>query len=391
MKRAVQSLFLLAALAFFAPARPAAAGDASAAPLPSRILIEFFYEPGCKECDQVRADVLPALEAAYADRYDLQQLDLGIPAHYARLAAYFDRFGNVPNAPVYMVLDRRLMLAGYPAIASGLFGAMEERLAAGPDAADAEDAAAGAAPAVSFAERVRRFTLAGVVLAGMVDGINPCAISTLVFFISLLAVAKVRGRTLLVAGAVFCAACFLTYFAIGFGMLRALHLFSGFHAVRETVNWIMIALLLAFAFFSFRDAWRYKASRDPSDVTLQLPDSIKNRIHRVMREELKTRNIAGAALVIGIVVTVLEAVCTGQVYVPTLVYVVKSGEGAGRGLLYLLVYNFMFVLPLLVVFALTYAGLEFRKLMAWSVRNVVISKIALGVFFLGMAALILVL
>lgn len=381
----------LVAAAALAAAWPAA-GAGDPAPVPEQgAPIEFYYEPGCRECEEVRANILPALEAAYAGRYDLEQLDLGVASNYVRLAAHFDRLGRSENAHVFMVVGSSRMLAGYEAIEAGLFTALEETLAAPAAPPEESDARAPPPSPLSMAERARRFTPAGVVVAGLVDGINPCAISTLVFFISMLAVAKVRGRTLAVAGAVFCAASFATYFAIGFGLLRALHLFSGFTLVREAINWAMVAVLAAFSFLSFRDARRYAASGNPSDVTLQLPGGIKARIHRVMREELRGRRIAGAAFLIGVAVTVLESVCTGQVYVPTLVYVVKTGESVLRGSLYLLLYNAAFIVPLVAVFALTCFGLEFRKLMAWSVRNVVVSKILLGFFFLAMAALILVL
>jgi hypothetical protein len=96
-------------------------------------------------------------------------------------------------------------------------------------------------------------------------------------------------------------------------------------------------------------------------------------------------------LVIGAAVTVMESICTGQVYVPTLVLVIKSGRSAATAVAYLLLYNVMFILPLVVVFDLTFFGLRTGTLLDWSKRNVVVSKILLGVFFLVMAALVAVL
>jgi hypothetical protein len=45
-------------------------------------------------------------------------------------------------------------------------------------------------------------------------------------------------------------------------------------------------------------------------------------------------------------------------------------------------------MPLMIVFGLTWAGLRFAQLMHWSIRNVMISKILLGLLFVGMAALL---
>ncbi len=86
----------------------------------------------------------------------------------------------------------------------------------------------------------------------------------------------------------------------------------------------------------------------------------------------------------------LESVCTGQVYVPTLILMVKA-TGSGMALMLLLLYNAMFILPLVVVFAATYRGLNTQTLVEWSRRNVVTSKVLLGAFFAAMGVLIWVL
>jgi len=84
-------------------------------------------------------------------------------------------------------------------------------------------------------------------------------------------------------------------------------------------------------------------------------------------------------------------VCTGQVYVPTLVLILRKGGSTGPALGYLLLYNGVFIVPLVTAFVLTYQGLKTQRLLEWSRRNVVISKVALGCFFLAMAALLLLL
>ena len=175
--------------------------------------------------------------------------------------------------------------------------------------------------------------------AGLVDGVNPCAISTLVFFMSLLAMAKVRGRGLLAMGLAFCLASFVTYLAIGFGLLRGLHMLRGFPLVQDGLRVAMLGLLLVLAFLSFRDAWRFARSGRPSDVTLQLPDRIKTRMHASMKRGLGFGSLALGGLVIGSLVTAIESVCTGQVYVPTLVLVARTGGPAGKAWGCLLLYN----------------------------------------------------
>ncbi len=391
--------FALLLLALFFSSPTPALGDESLDSGPDHgteqpVIIDYYFEQGCEDCRRVNEIVLPALQAGYSGFYELNRLDLGIETNYLRLVSMLDRLGSGRNEHVFISLDNAILLEGYPEIAARLLGAMSERLSIIEDAQEHQQQwPQGTAEQARelIAARASAFTLAGVIAAGLIDGINPCAMSTLVFFISLLSVSRIRGRLLLIAGAAFCVACFLTYFAIGFGLLRALQLFWLFPLIQTALNLLMVLALLVLAAFSFRDAARYQASRDPADIALQIPDAWKRRVHALMRDRMRSGHIALAGFSIGTAVTVVESVCTGQVYVPTLVFIVKSGADTWRGILYLLLYNFLFVLPLVIIFIVTYQGLKFHELLDWSRRNVVGSKILLGVFFLMMAGIILVL
>ena len=57
-----------------------------------------------------------------------------------------------------------------------------------------------------------------------------------------------------------------------------------------------------------------------------------------------------------------------------------------RGLDWLLLYNAMFILPLSIVFLLSYVGTQTEALVRLSRRNVVVSKALLGIWFLALAA-----
>ncbi|MCF7837949.1 MAG: hypothetical protein K9N49_04895, partial [Candidatus Marinimicrobia bacterium] len=116
---------------------------------------------------------------------------------------------------------------------------------------------------------------------------------------------------------------------------------------------------------------------------------LKKKMHRLMRHELRATSLALGSLAIGAGVTVIESVCTGQVYVPTLVLILQGGRDWGRAAALLVLYNLMFVLPLILIFWLTYRGLEMPALLAWSRRHVVPGKLLLAAFFLALAALLL--
>jgi hypothetical protein len=148
----------------------------------------------------------------------------------------------------------------------------------------------------------------------------------------------------------------------------------------------MIIVLLIFAIISFRDAFVFIKSGGKADkVALQLPRNVKLLIHRFMRQGLKFKYLFTGAFFIGVVVTLLESVCTGQVYVPTLVLLSNEAGIFSKWFSYLLLYNLMFILPLIGVFALMFSGISIFKAVKLTKANLIIGKITLGLFFLTLA------
>ena len=110
----------------------------------------------------------------------------------------------------------------------------------------------------------------------------------------------------------------------------------------------------------------------------------------VKRVEFRRKNLIVGGLVAGILVTIFESVCTGQIYLPVLIMVARTNTGASlKAWGYLLVYNTLFILPLVAVFFLFFAGTSINSLTLWSKRNVLPSKIMLGLFFIVLAIFLL--
>lgn len=355
------------------------------------VIIDYFHEEGCPQCRKVNEHVKPELKQQFEGFYVIRQYDVGIRSNVVRLATYQEKLEISDNKPVCMIVDYQYVFNGYAQIEKGLADRVEKCIASRlkPRWQPPEPIEVNFAKTSDILhERVRSFTLPMVIAGGLVDGINPCAIASLVFLMSFLSVYKVKGSGIMLMGLSFCLASFLTYTALGFGLLRFLHLFKGFNLVQSALEITMIALLCVLAFLSFRDAYRYSKSRDRHDVSLQLPDSVKTRIRNVIRSGLNRRSLVLGGFIMGTCVTALESVCTGQVYVPTLVAVIKSGELLSESWKYLLIYNAMFMIPVVSVFALTCDGLRTEKLIQWSRTNVAFSKILLACFFIAMAALL---
>jgi thiol:disulfide interchange protein len=138
------------------------------------------------------------------------------------------------------------------------------------------------------------------------------------------------------------------------------------------------------AILTFRDFGRAQKGQ-PSDMTLRLPMSLRRRINKVIRESSQMRAFVGVAFFTGFLVSLLELACTGQVYLPTIIYVMSQPDLAAQAFLYLLLYCLMFILPLVVVFVLSYFGTSSEQLGQFVNRHTSTIKFATGLLFIGLA------
>ncbi len=95
-----------------------------------------------------------------------------------------------------------------------------------------------------------------------------------------------------------------------------------------------------------------------------------------------------AGLGCGFLVTLLDSLCTGQVYVPVLALIARE-PGAWRSLALLALYNLAFIAPLVAVFMLAARGADAAQMSRWSKRNVFPSKLALGLVFALLGAMVI--
>jgi cytochrome c biogenesis protein CcdA len=93
--------------------------------------------------------------------------------------------------------------------------------------------------------------------------------------------------------------------------------------------------------------------------------------------------------VLGFLVSVFEFACTGQVYLPTLAYLVRVQRQIDAvGLLVL--YNICFVAPLLLVFGGSYYGMSSVRIATFFQAHMGKVKLGLAVVFAGLAVFTLV-
>lgn len=346
------------------------------------IHLAYFYQPGCRECDRVQLDL-----NYLGHRYPQLVVHAFDVKAEAALAEWLGQRAGVPEvkrltAPAVFVGDEALV--GEELHARSLEALIARYAATGAEPVWEGWEASQSEAAGSIIERFRSFGLLTVLAAGLVDGLNPCAFATIVFFISYLAFMGRKGREVLAVGAAFALGVFLTYLGVGVGLLKFLASLPFLDALSRWVYGLTAALCLFLALGSLHDWWQARQGK-PEEMRLKLPARLRRWINRVIREGAGVRAFAPVAFVTGAVISVIELACTGQVYLPTILFVLGVPGLRVRAGLYLLLYNLMFVLPLVVVFLLAYFGTTSQQLGQFINRRAATIKLATAGLFLLLA------
>ncbi|MCK4334495.1 hypothetical protein KAX06_06915 [candidate division WOR-3 bacterium] len=230
------------------------------------------------------------------------------------------------------------------------------------------------------------FGILPIIGAGLLDGINPCAFAVLIFFITYLSVLGVQRRRVIWVAAPFIASVFLTYFLLGFLAYQILALLSVLRWVSVVIVAATIVFLLVLTAYSFNDFLLLKRGQGER-IKLKMPDRIRKRLNQIIRNRTAFGGFIIGAVVTGFFVSIFELICTGQIYLPTLVYMVQVSEFRGRALLYLFLYNIAFIIPLIVIFILVRFGMTERHLQTFLSRNAALTKLLTAILFLVLAGL----
>jgi len=354
--------------------------DGSVSPADATLMLEYFYSPNCPGCVEFMNAALPEAARNAGRSLKVKKRNIMWPEDFEILQSVLAERGLAFRG-VPVLVGESGVLQGEEAIAEGLAA-----LVNGKDAGRAGSVVMDTKAGKGFLSESP--ALIPVIVAGLLDGINPCAFSTVVFLLSTLALAGARGPVLAAMGLAFCGGVFGAYFSIGLGAFAALRGGQVFPLLSAILRWGMAAFLLGGAVLSLIDARRARRGETGSMI-LQLPAGARLHIHSLVRSHRKGGGAVLGAFFLGAAISVLELGCTGQIYLPTLVYLART-QGGLSDIALLALYNFVFIVPLLAVFLLAAGGLTSRKIAAFFARRVFAVKITTAVLFVVLAALIVV-
>ena len=316
------------------------------------ICLIFFYSPKCPKCMEAQ-DKLDNLKLKYP--LDIKEYNILTDEGLKLLFKYYDAFNISEN-------DRgsfAIFIGDRYYYKNSQFDELEEEIKKHLDTGLGcpQPSSEGNAEQI-----VKGFTILTVMAGGLADGINPCAFATLVFFVAYLERIKQGKRALLSIGISFSLAVFLGYLFIGLGILEFYYKIEEIGIVSKYVYLFAGAFAITFAIFN---VWDYFKVEKKKKTILQLPRFLKRRRGRIIKILTEKEGIViltALAFIVGLGISLLEFVCTGQILIPIMAVIKSASSLKITAFAYLVLYNVMFIIPLLAILLLYYIGYSSKAL-----------------------------
>lgn len=193
-----------------------------------------------------------------------------------------------------------------------------------------------------------------IIVAALIDSINPCAFSILLLTIAFLFTLGRSHSSILKVGSFYILGIFLIYILIGIGILQTLHLFNTPHFMAKAGA----ALLILWGVINLINEFFPKFP-----IKLKIPQVS----HRIMAQLMEKGSIP-TAFILGALVGICEFPCTGGPYLMVL-GLLHDQANYWLGVGYLFLYNLVFVLPLVVILLIASDARLLEKVQKWKTIN----------------------
>lgn len=329
----------------------------------------YFYTETCPHC--VRVNEYFRSNGIY-EKYEIKRIEASSPENYGRLNQYFDAFGVASEKrgyPVIFFADQ--MLIGDQPIIGNFVSEIESAdafLFPNPETIKKSPGEQEVADSVEEPASVAIPVLLG---AALVDAINPCAFAVLILLVATIIGAQGKKRAL-IAGFLFSLSIFISYFLMGFGLYKAIGVFNLPKIFSIVIGIIAIIIGLA----NLKDFFWYGKI-----FVMEVPMSWRPKLQALIKGVTSPLGAFG----IGFLVSLFLLPCTSGPYLVILGLLAKKTETM-KAVSLLLLYNLVFVLPMIIITLAMYFGVRARKLEEFRQRNIKILHLIAGAIMLFIGA-----
>lgn len=325
--------------------------------------IYFFYGIGCPHCAEVEEYFE---ENDIVERYSVEVKEI---YQNQENAVLFNQIMEEQGIPLYQ--------RGVPAVVIG------DEIIVGDtpiinNFEDKADEYLGESPQENRKETSPAFglTLPIVLGASLVDAINPCAFAVLILLMTTILAAGSSSRALK-SGLAFATSIFISYFLMGLGLYKAISLTGG---LTGTLLKALGVLAILLGLLNIKDwLWYGKG------ILMEVPRSWRPTLKKLIGSVTSPVG----AFFIGFLVSLFLLPCTSGPYIVILGLLAQNVLNQ-KALLYLFVYNLVFVTPMVLITVLVYRGLDVQKAEEERQKRLRLLHLIAGVILIFMGTAILI-
>lgn len=208
------------------------------------------------------------------------------------------------------------------------------------------------------------------IFAALINGLNPCSLS---MFLFLFTVVTLKKNDILKITLSYSTAKFIMYFLLGTLMY--------YSVVRLNLQWfnkaVKIVAILFVVFLIIMNINDFLNARKGNikGIKLQLPNKLRKINHKIiktMSSVMDSKTMILTSFILGLIISVGEFMCTGQIYMVSIFSVTDMKLNI---FLYFLIYDLIFVLPLIIIGFVIYKGKGIISISDFLGKNLKIIKL----------------
>ena len=360
----------------------------------------YFTGIGCPHCAKVEPfakDVLKEYPNLVLIKYEIYQEQQNAPL----LDTYASNYGVQPGIPL-IIFGEDNYLQGDSPIIEGLrdrLDSMESNPCPMIDVTSIDyrelqcetlpgraeilfgtnETVAGGGACVDVTEEL---TLAKILGLAAVDAVNPCALAVLVLMlIAIMSYNPKKRSKVLLAGLAFTLSVFVMYIIYGLVIIKFFQLVQLLTGIRLWIYKVLGLAAIILGILNIRDFIRYK----PGGFGTEMPIMLRPKVKKIISKVTSPRG----AFVVGLFVTLFLLPCTIGPYV--IAGGILSALELLKTLPWLLIYNVVFVLPMIIITLIVYLGFTtVENVSGWKDKNIRWLHLVAGIimFLLGLAMML---
>ncbi|MDO8552290.1 MAG: cytochrome c biogenesis protein CcdA [bacterium] len=214
-----------------------------------------------------------------------------------------------------------------------------------------------------------------VLISSLLDSVHPCSFSILLITIAFLFGLQLTREKILQIGGVYIAGIFASYLLIGLGLLKVLHLFNTPHFMGK----LGASILILFGIINL-------LNRFFPNIPLKL--KMPAIAHKPMAKLLEKTSII-AAFGLGLLVGICQFPCMGGPYL-MVIGLLRDQVTYFAGFWYLLLYNLVLIVPLVLVLWFAADKGVVEKMQGWKRDHIDRVRLIAGIAMIVLGTLILV-